>query len=175
MFLALSNTGSKWSAIIPERPAAAPFSVTHQQFSPNWLRPARMLLAGTRGRSTTTGLVDCGPAQFRTSFQIGTAAVTVLCVQSILGFLCSTSLEFSEVCFPRATGGQRSTEKQSQHNCQRLLFLRLAGSKLSGIVPQHQLAAMWACLPAFRKSWNRWARLESHSTSLKDSSNFRPI
>ena len=64
-----------------------------------------MLLAETRGRSTTTGLVDCGPAQFRTSFQIGTAAVTVLRVQSIIGFLGSTSLEFSEVCFPRASIG----------------------------------------------------------------------
>ena len=122
MYLALSNTGSKWPAIIPEGSASAPFSVTHQQFSPKWLRPARMLLAETRGRSTTTGLVDCGPAQFHTSFQIGTAAVTVLCVQSILGSLGSTSLEFSEVCFPRATGGQRSREKQSQHKCQRLLF-----------------------------------------------------
>ena len=56
MSLALSNIGCKWSVVIPERPATAPFSSPPAIFKKkNWLRLARMLLAETRGRSATTG------------------------------------------------------------------------------------------------------------------------
>ena len=85
--LALSNAGCKWSAVIPERPATAPFSSPLAIFQKNgfvqqecfWLRP--------EDDQRQRGIVDCGsPPRVRRSFEIGTAAVTMLCVQSILGF-----------------------------------------------------------------------------------------